>query len=104
MSQTLTTEYFDQVVQGLATKKDLERFATKEDVHRLEASIATKQDVDHLATHMHASFSGLLSSVDRYLKRTEGWYQEFSILKGKHDKLAHALIQKGVVNERDTSL
>lgn len=80
------------------------QMATKDDIHWLEASMAAKEDIDQLATQMHASFSNLQSSVDRYLKRTEGWYQEFTVLKGKHDKLSGVLVQKGVVTEKDTLL
>ncbi|MBI4426616.1 MAG: hypothetical protein HY567_03480 [Candidatus Kerfeldbacteria bacterium] len=91
-------------LKGFATKEDLRGFARTEDIHRLETNMATKEDVHDLSTQIHASFSNLQSSVDRYLHRTEGWHQEFSVLKGKHEKLSGALIKKGLINEKDTLL
>jgi hypothetical protein len=46
----LTKEHFEQVVQNLATKKDLEGLATKEDLYRLKSDVrALKADVDDIA-------------------------------------------------------
>jgi len=57
----LTKEYFDQIVQGLATKKDLENFATKDDL----GTLPSREEFKALQT----SVDEIRETVDRIDKR-----------------------------------
>ena len=46
-------------------------------------------------------FSELQASVDQYLARTEGWNQEFRVLKAQNDRIRQVLIEKGIVTEEE---
>ena len=110
------------------TKKDIEQVSDAV-VERLFTVVATKDDVaqvkdevvqvkaevtaveDRLTNKIAAAeegltgkFSNLQASVDRYLKRTESWHDEFRVLKARHDRLIHILDQKGIVREEETHL
>ncbi|MEK7637246.1 MAG: hypothetical protein AAB402_02550 [Patescibacteria group bacterium] len=65
---------------------------------------ATKKDVMAIEERVTDKFSDLQSSVDRYLKFTEAWHQELTILKSRQDRLAQVLIDKGVVSEKEIAL
>jgi hypothetical protein len=51
----LTKEHFDQVVSGLASKQDLEKFVTKEDL---------KTEIEDLAAMVQRGFADLASQLD----------------------------------------
>lgn len=78
-------------------------FATKADLSAMETLMSTKQDLADLEDRVVGKFSDLQMSVDRYLKFTETWHQELRILKGRQDRLAEVLVNKGVVTERRKS-
>lgn len=80
----------DQDIQNL-TKAQSQVFATKEDLTDLKEQMLTR-------------FSDVQSSVDRYLKFTETWHQELTILKGRQDRLSQVLISKGIVSEQEIAL
>lgn len=85
---------------------------TDQDLTKLSSTLqqvfATKQDVAEAVTgseeRIVSKFSDLQASVDRYLKFTEAWHQELTILKGRQDKLARVLIDKGLVSEKELAL
>ena len=59
------------VLEGLATKEDLERFATKEDLQqledRLDAKFASKDDLRRMEDKLDAKFAGLYALIREYL-------------------------------------
>ena len=59
------------VLEGLATKEDLERFATKEDLQqledRLDAKFASKDDLRRMEDKLDAKFAGLYALIRDYL-------------------------------------
>ncbi|MBI2984213.1 MAG: hypothetical protein HYY50_01135 [Candidatus Kerfeldbacteria bacterium] len=79
--------------------------ATKEDMAGLTADIRELKALvqDEGATTRESVFD-LHSAVDRYLKRTEDWHQEFAVLKARHDRLAEVLMSKRVVSDEDLKL
>lgn len=79
-----------------------DRMATKVDLVSLEGRI--KQELGDLEEKMVSKYSDLQMSVDRYLKFTETWHQELTILKGRQDRLSQVLIGKGIVSEKDLAL
>ncbi len=85
MAQALTKEYLDQALGNLATRHDTKRLDDR--IDKLQASVAD-----------------LHSSIDRYLKRTETWHDEFMVLQARYDRLVHLLDQKGLVREEETHL
>jgi hypothetical protein len=68
----LTQEYFDQQLKNLATKQDLERFSTKDDLQgleqRMDKKFATKQDIrdaiEELARITSEGFADLQQRLD----------------------------------------
>lgn len=62
----LTKEYFDSKLEGLATKADLERFATKDDLATLEQRLITHTDerVDELARMVQRGFEDITKRLD----------------------------------------
>ena len=48
--------------------------------------------------------SGLQSSVDAYLKRTETWHQEFQVVAALYKRLRDVLVEKGIATEEELSL
>lgn len=77
-------------------------FATKTDVVGLKDQIV--KDMAGLEERITEKFSDLQSSVDRYLKFTEAWHQELTILKSRQDRLTQVLIGKGIVSEKEVAL
>ena len=63
-----------------------------------------RQDLGRIEKSMNTNFSDLQSSVDRYLKFTQTWHQEFTILRARHNRLENALTTKGIVSEKDIRL
>lgn len=62
----LTKEYFDSKLSGLATKADLERFATKADIASLETRLIAHTDerVDELARMVQRGFEDMAKRLD----------------------------------------
>ena len=58
-------------LEGLATKEDLERFATKGDLQqledRLDAKFASKEDMRRIEDKLDARFAGLYALIRDYL-------------------------------------
>lgn len=85
---------------------------TDQDITKLAKALqpvfATKQDVKDAVTESEervvGKFSDLQSSVDRYLRFTETWHQELTILKSRQDRLTQVLIDKGLVSEKEVAL
>lgn len=108
MASALTQEQLNKSLQsfkvdfreGLATKDDLKGLATNVALVALEDRMVTKDDF----TQLKSSFSDLQASVDRYLKFTEAWHQELTILKSRQDRLTQVLIGKGLVSEKEVAL
>ncbi len=94
----LTVEKLSTTVQGV----ELDIRGLKSTTNRLEASMATKEDIAQVGDQMHESFSGLQSSVDRYFKRTEDWHDEHAVLKARYDLLVDLLDKKGLIKATDT--
>lgn len=86
MATALTQEQLVKTLQGFKLE--------------LRAELATKSDF----TELKSSFSDLQTSVDRYLKFTEAWHQELTILKSRQDRLAQVLVDKGIVSEKEIAL
>lgn len=87
----------------MLTDQDISKLA-----NALQPVFATKQDVKDLVTESEhrivGNFSDLQTSVDRYLKFTEAWHQELTILKSRQDRLTQVLIGKGLVSEKEIAL
>lgn len=94
MASALTQEQLNLALQSL--KSDLRSDLSSD----LRSELATKEDL----VELKSSFSDLQTSVDRYLKFTETWHQELTILKGRQDRLAQVLVNKGVVTEQEIAL
>lgn len=77
---------------------------TGQDINMLREIFATKGDLLNLEERLEGKFSNLQSSVDRYLQRTETWYQEQVLLKARHDRLSTALVDNGVVTDQEISI
>ena len=111
--------FFGVYNQNMISKQDIEKlieaqkpvFATKTDIVSMEGRInvnlvslkekmATKVDM----IEQKSSFSDLQTSVDRYLKFTEAWHQELTILRNRQDRLTQVLIDKGVVSPQEVAL
>ncbi len=75
-------------------------FTTKADLVAMGDRMVTKSDFAELKS----SFSDLQASVDRYLKFTEAWHQELTILKSRQDRLTQVLVDKGIVSEKEIAL
>ena len=64
----LTKEYFDQALEGLATKTDLKGFVTKADLEatetRIKDTMATKSDIEELARMVGRSFDEVYRRSD----------------------------------------
>jgi hypothetical protein len=98
-------------LETLAKKDDLSGFATKDDLKGLATNVALvamedriKHDLDDLEVRVIEKFSDLQTSVDRYLKFTEAWHQELTILKSRQDRLTQVLVDKGVVSQQEVAL
>ena len=85
------------------SKHDIDEVSTAV-VERLRGVVATKRDLEAVENRLTSTFSDLQTSIDRYLKRTEGWHDEFNVLKARYDRLIHVLDQKGIVREEETHL
>ncbi len=89
------------------SKQDIEGISSAV-AEKLRGVMVTKQDLaDGLAaveSSLTDKFSELQTSVDRYLKRTETWHDEFNVLKARYDRLIHVLDEKGLVREEETHL
>ena len=64
----------------------------------------TKEEHSDSENRVVGKFSDLQTSVDRYLKFTEAWHQELTILKNRQDRLTQVLIDKGVVSQQEVAL
>ena len=95
MAQGLTKEYLDQA---------LDKLASKDDFAKLESEMVRKDDLEQLKQEIRNDFSDLQSSVDRYLKRTETWHDEFEVLAARFKQVVNLLDQRGVLKEEETHL
>lgn len=100
----LTKTDLTSALKGLATKKDLERYATKRDLHRLHGDLreefALKVDLKQLGRQIDEH----TRTVDHYLKKTQDWKQEQDILRGRLNRITEILVEKGVATEEELSL
>lgn len=64
----------------------------------------TKEDLTDSEDRVVGKYSDLQASVDRYLKFTEAWHQELTILKSRQDRLTQVLVDKGVVSQQEVAL
>lgn len=96
----LTTGEFHQAIDTLigivATKEDLERFATKDDLD----SLATKEDL----SRVEAKIDRLTDGTDEYLKKTETWHQEQTVLRASHERVKKVLVKKGIASEQELAV
>lgn len=90
MSKQLTMKELKASIDGLTTE-----------VHELRSDFGSLRNG---FVHLSSRFSGLQSSVDQYLKRTESWHDEQVILKARHDRLSDSLVKKGIVTKEETLL
>ncbi len=113
MLDKATKEYLNDAFERLATKDDLlgvkgDITVIKDDLLGVKGDITViKEDIKDIkadAAETKSLVNSLHVSVDTYLKRTEDWRQEFSILKARHDKLAELLAKKGVIREEELVL
>jgi len=97
MAIPLTTDYLDRALSHLATRDDLAHLTAtaKQDLHDGLAGLgeSIRQDI-----------STLQSSVDAYLKRTETWHDELTVLQARFTQMVHVLERKGIIEEQDTHL
>lgn len=85
------------------TKSDIDQLSTAV-AERVLDVVATKKELVAVEERLTNKFSELQTSVDRYLKRTEVWHDEFNVLRARYDRLIHVLDQKGIVREEETHL
>jgi hypothetical protein len=92
MTTTLTKEQLDQALANIATKGD---------IALLQRGVKeTKADVAETKTLVNS----LVASVDTYLKRTETWHDELTVLQARFQQVVHLLDQKGIIKEHDTHI
>ncbi len=60
------------------------------------------RSLEGLESRVGGKISDLTSAVDRYLKRTETWHDEFQVLRARYNHLIHVLDQKGILAEEET--
>lgn len=93
----LTTGEFHEAINTLmevvATKEDLKRFATKDDLE----GVATKEDL----SRVEAKIDRLTDGTDEYLKKTETWHQEQTVLRASNERVKKVLVKKGVASEQE---
>jgi hypothetical protein len=77
----LTKEHFDQMIEGLATKKDLVLFATAEEL----SSVSEK--IDHLQNTMN----GQGTTLDSLVKQTKDWNVEMTVMRNRMERYENAL-------------
>ena len=93
-----------RTTQSLNLRQELRGFADRLSKEIIGSEARVTRRIDRVDSGMHESFSELQGSVDTYLKRSEGWHQEFAVLKARHDKLATLLMKKGMVSEEELAL
>lgn len=93
MTSALTPDYLDRALKSLATK---------DDVYRLQAGTVSKEEFRDGLNGLRSEFADLQSSVDRYLKRTEMWHDELTVLQSRFTQVVHLLDQKGLIREEET--
>ena len=75
----------------LATKKDLERFATKEDLENTSTNLlneifTNRKDLENFKKETQKNFSDLQSAIDGYAKKADAYFQEMVMLSHKVDR------------------
>lgn len=89
--------YVDPLFQGILL--DIKRLDRRIDELHVQLVDLRVQLVD-----LQKQVEALTNSVDRYLKRSEDWHQEFVILKAQHDRLHKQLVVKGIVSESELDI
>ncbi len=77
----LTKEHFEQLIERLATKKDLVLLATAEEL----SSVSEK--IDHLQDIM----DGQGTTLDSLVKQTKDWNLEMTVMRNRMERYENAL-------------
>jgi predicted nucleic acid-binding Zn-ribbon protein len=77
----LTKEHFDQMIEGLATKKDLALFATAEELLSVSAKIDQLQD----------TLDAQGTTLDSLAKQTKDWNVEVTVMRNRMERYESAL-------------
>lgn len=86
-----------------AVQLDIRRLDSR--IHELdEKFVAEFRSVRQDLTELREQIRLLTTTMDGYVKRTDDWYQEFVILKARHDRLHQVLVEKGVVSDDELTL
>ncbi len=88
--------------ETLATKQDLERFATKEELDErttnlLKEIFANREELEVFREEVRKSFSDLHTAIDGYAKKVDTYAQEMIMLAHKvdrHERWLHQLAEK----------
>lgn len=82
--------------------------AVQQDIQRLDIRIDEVsdglQEVRRELVELREQVHSLTTTVDGYVKRTNDWYQEFVVLKARHNVLHGKLVEKGIVTDDDLTL
>lgn len=82
--------------------------AVQQDIQRLDIRIDEVsdglQEVRRELVELREQVHSLTTAVDRYVKRTNDWYQEFVVLKARHNLLHGKLVEKGIVTDDELTL
>lgn len=98
----LDNKDIQKLKEVFATKEDLERFATKEELNAnttklLQEIFATKEDLEAFREEVRKSFSNLHTAIDGYAKKVDTYAQEMIMLAHKvdrHEKWLHQIADK----------
>ena len=60
-----------------------------------------RREINEKFSDINGKFSDLTGLLDRYLKRTEDWRTELTVLRGRHNRLEDVLIRKHVVSDSE---
>jgi hypothetical protein len=84
--------------------EDALKKSTETIVSRILSKVALEEDLQAVkddVTQVKASVSNMTSGLDQYLKNTEDWKQEQTILRTQQGKIKQALIRKGIASEQE---
>lgn len=83
----------DEKFQQTATKEELSKLATQENLDKVAAKLVTYQEFDKRIggiekdfTELKESFNILQTSIDGYAKKSDGYFQEMLALSLKVDR------------------
>jgi uncharacterized coiled-coil DUF342 family protein len=102
MKLMLENKDIQKLKKILATKQDLKKFATKQDLNArttklLKEIFVTRENIEAFKEEVRKSFSDLQTAIDSYAKKVDTYTQEMIMLAHKvdrHEKWIHQIADK----------